>query len=164
MSRQGVESATSRVQRLLTMVPWLVSRQGIEISAAAAGLGISEEQLTKDLDLLFMCGYGQMPDEMIEASYEGGRVFVSVRDTDKTPEMAAAMRDRTRPTSRKEPPTPSEIIRVSLSRSNNEPKPNACVPISPPAPVTATVRRGPPVSGPGWAAWKSRSSASTRAR
>lgn len=50
MSRQGVESATSRVQRLLTMVPWLVSRQGIEISAAAAGLGISEEQLTKDLD------------------------------------------------------------------------------------------------------------------
>lgn len=80
MSRQGVESATSRVQRLLTMVPWLVSRQGIEISAAAAGLGISEEQLTKDLDLLFMCGYGQMPDEMIEASYEGGRVFVTNAD------------------------------------------------------------------------------------
>ncbi|WP_068258696.1 helix-turn-helix transcriptional regulator [Janibacter limosus] len=80
MSRPSVESATSRVQRLLTMVPWLVSRQGIEIEEAAAGLGITEQQLVADLDLLFMCGYGQMPDEMIEASYEGGRIFVTNAD------------------------------------------------------------------------------------
>ena len=80
MSRPSVESATSRVQRLLTMVPWLVSRQGIEIEEAAAGLGISEQQLVADLDLLFMCGYGQLPDEMIEASYEGGRIFVTNAD------------------------------------------------------------------------------------
>lgn len=80
MSRPSVESATSRVQRLLTMVPWLVSRQGIEIEEAAQGLGITEQQLVADLDLLFMCGYGQMPDEMIEASYEGGRVFVTNAD------------------------------------------------------------------------------------
>lgn len=81
MSRPTVETATSRVERLLTMVPWLVGRQGIEISAAAAGLGISEEQLKKDLDLLFMCGYGPMTDELIEVSYEGGRVFVGNADT-----------------------------------------------------------------------------------
>ncbi|WKV16643.1 WYL domain-containing protein [Janibacter limosus] len=80
MSRPSVESATSRVQRLLTMVPWLVSRRGIEIEEAAAGLGISEQQLVADLDLLFMCGYGQLPDEMIEASYEGGRIFVTNAD------------------------------------------------------------------------------------
>lgn len=81
MSRPPVESATTRVQRLLTMVPWLASRQGIEIERAAAGLGISEQQLKADLDLLFLCGYGPMPDELIEASYEGGRVFVSNADT-----------------------------------------------------------------------------------
>lgn len=81
MSRQPVESATTRVQRLLTMVPWLASRQGIEITRAAAGLGISEKQLRDDLDLLFLCGYGPMPDELIEASYEGGRVFVSNAET-----------------------------------------------------------------------------------
>lgn len=80
MSRTPPESATSRVQRLLTMVPWLASRQGIEIEQAAAGLGISEEQLIADLDLLFMCGYGTMPDQLIEASYEGGRVFVGNAD------------------------------------------------------------------------------------
>lgn len=81
MSRPLVESATTRVQRLLTMVPWLASRQGIEIERAAAGLGISEKQLRDDLDLLFLCGYGPMPDELIEASYEGGRVFVSNAET-----------------------------------------------------------------------------------
>ncbi len=81
MSRPPVESATTRVQRLLTMVPWLASRQGIEIERAAAGLGITEKQLRDDLDLLFLCGYGPMPDELIEASYEGGRVFVTNAET-----------------------------------------------------------------------------------
>lgn len=81
MSRPKVETATSRVERLLTMVPWLVGRQGIEISRAAEGLGITEDQLKKDLDLLFMCGYGPMTDELIEVSYEGGRVFVTNADT-----------------------------------------------------------------------------------
>ncbi len=84
-TRQPVESATSRVERLLTMVPWLASRQGIEIERAAAGLGITEKQLRADLDLLFMCGYGPMPDELIEASYEGGRVFVSNADAISRP-------------------------------------------------------------------------------
>lgn len=76
MSRTPPETATSRVQRLLTMVPWLVSRQGIEIADAAAGLGISEAQLRDDLDLLFMVGYGTMPDELVDVSYEAGRVYV----------------------------------------------------------------------------------------
>lgn len=84
-TRQPVESATNRVERLLTMVPWLASRQGIEIERAAAGLGITEKQLRADLDLLFMCGYGPMPDELIEASYEGGRVFVTNADTISRP-------------------------------------------------------------------------------
>lgn len=79
--RKPVETATSRVQRLLTMVPWLVSRQGIELGDAACGLGISEAQLREDLDLLFMCGYGTMPDELVDVSYEAGRVFIGNVDT-----------------------------------------------------------------------------------
>ncbi|HET6694400.1 MAG TPA: WYL domain-containing protein [Pedococcus sp.] len=75
------ESATARLARLLTMVPWLVNRQGIDIAEAAAGLGVSEQQLEDDLQLLFMCGYGQMPDELIDAQWEGGRVFVTNADT-----------------------------------------------------------------------------------
>jgi proteasome accessory factor C len=75
------ESATDRLSRLLTMVPWLVNRQGIDLDSAAADLGITAEQLETDLRLLYLCGYGQMPDELIDAQWEGGRVFVSNADT-----------------------------------------------------------------------------------
>ena len=72
----AAETATSRLTRLLTMVPWLVNRQGIELEEAARGLDVSVEQLESDLNLLFLCGYGQLPDELIEADWEEGRVFV----------------------------------------------------------------------------------------
>ena len=75
------ETATARLARLLTMVPWLVNRQGIDTEQAAADLGISVEQLETDLRLLYLCGYGQMPDELIDAEWEGGHVFVSNADT-----------------------------------------------------------------------------------
>ena len=83
--RRPAEPATSRVARLLTMVPWLVSRQGIPLTEAAEGLGVSERQLRDDLDLLFMCGYGPMTDELIEVSYEQDRVFVTNADTIRRP-------------------------------------------------------------------------------
>ncbi|HET7761922.1 MAG TPA: WYL domain-containing protein [Phycicoccus sp.] len=75
------ETATARLARLLTMVPWLVNRQGIDLHEAADDLGVSVEQLEADLRLLFLCGYGQMPDELIEADWEEGRVFVGNADT-----------------------------------------------------------------------------------
>ncbi len=75
------ETATARLARLLTMVPWLVNRQGIDLQRAADDLGVSTDQLEADLRLLFLCGYGQMPDELIEADWEGGRVFVGNADT-----------------------------------------------------------------------------------
>lgn len=75
------ESALARLSRLLTMVPWLVNRQGIDLAAAAQGLGITVEQLESDLSLLFLCGYGQLPDELIDADWEGGRVYLRNADT-----------------------------------------------------------------------------------
>lgn len=81
----ATETATSRLTRLLTMVPWLVNRQGIELDEAASGLGVTVEQLESDLNLLFLCGYGQMPDELIEADWEEGRVFVGNADTISRP-------------------------------------------------------------------------------
>ena len=83
--RTPAEPATSRVSRLLTMVPWLVSRQGISIAEAAAGLGVSERQLRDDLDLLFLVGYGPMTDELIEVSYEEDRVYISNADAIRRP-------------------------------------------------------------------------------
>ena len=81
MSGFTTETATARLSRLLTMVPWLVNRQGIDVQQAADDLGVSIDQLEADLNLLFLCGYGQMPDELIEADWEGGRVFVGNADS-----------------------------------------------------------------------------------
>lgn len=80
------ESATERLARLLAMVPWLVNRQGIDIAEAARRLGVSQEQIVDDLQLLFVCGTpGHYPGDLIEASWEGGRVHVGNADTIATP-------------------------------------------------------------------------------
>lgn len=71
------ETATQRLSRLLTMVPWLMNRQGIDIAEAARELGVTREQIVDDLELLFVCGTpGHYPDDLIEASWEGDRVHV----------------------------------------------------------------------------------------
>lgn len=76
------ESATSRLGRLLTMVPWLLNRQGIDLGRAAEELGVSEAQVVADLQLLFVCGLpGGFPDDLIEASWEDGKVYVGNADT-----------------------------------------------------------------------------------
>lgn len=76
------ESATARLGRLLTMVPWLVNRQGIDIAEAAQELGVTTDQVEADLALLFVCGTpGHMPDDLIEAEWEEGRVFLRNAET-----------------------------------------------------------------------------------
>ncbi|WP_168581505.1 helix-turn-helix transcriptional regulator [Gephyromycinifex aptenodytis] len=78
----GQESATARLTRLLTMVPWLLNRQGVDISEAAAEFGVSAQQIESDLALLFVCGLpGGMPDDLIEAEWESGRVYLGNADT-----------------------------------------------------------------------------------
>ncbi len=81
----SIEPATARLSRLLAMVPWLVHRQGIDIPAAAEGLGVTEDQLRSDLELLFMCGYGSMPDELIEVESENGQIFIRNADAIERP-------------------------------------------------------------------------------
>jgi predicted DNA-binding transcriptional regulator YafY len=73
--------ATQRLSRLLAMVPWLLQRQGVPLPEAARHFGITEEQLVKDLQLLFVCGTpGHLPDDLIDASWESGRIFLDNAD------------------------------------------------------------------------------------
>jgi predicted DNA-binding transcriptional regulator YafY len=75
------ESATERLARLLAMVPWLLSHQGAPLEAVAAEFGIDQRQLVKDLELLFVCGLpGHMPDDLIEADWESGKVYLANAD------------------------------------------------------------------------------------
>jgi proteasome accessory factor C len=66
-----------RLPRLLALVPYLQARQGIGVAEAAADFGITEEQLRRDLQLLWMCGLpGHGPGDLIDLSFEGDTVSV----------------------------------------------------------------------------------------
>ena len=74
-------ASAERLSRLLAMVPWLLQRQGVGLDEAARHFGITEAQLVKDLELLFVCGTpGHMPDDLIEADWESGQVFLGNAD------------------------------------------------------------------------------------
>uniref|UniRef100_UPI003D92C8D6 helix-turn-helix transcriptional regulator n=1 Tax=Gordonia sp. B7-2 TaxID=3420932 RepID=UPI003D92C8D6 len=67
----------SRLSRLLAMVPYFQAHRGIAIEQAAADLGVTPKQLTKDLELLFVCGLpGYYPDDLIELEFSEGHVHV----------------------------------------------------------------------------------------
>lgn len=71
------ESATARLGRLLTLVPWLLDHQGVPVEDAARTFGVTAAQLEADLSLLFLCGTpGHLPDDLIEADWEEGRIFL----------------------------------------------------------------------------------------
>ncbi|MCO1656079.1 helix-turn-helix transcriptional regulator [Pseudonocardia humida] len=74
MSASGV---TERLPRLLSLVPYLQARPGIPVAEAAADFGITERQLRRDLELLWMCGLpGYGPGDLIDLSFSGDTVSV----------------------------------------------------------------------------------------
>ena len=80
-SRPHPESASARLSRLLALVPWLLGHQGVALDVAAHQFGITPAQLESDLLLLFVCGTpGHLPDDLIEADWEDGRVYVGNAD------------------------------------------------------------------------------------
>jgi proteasome accessory factor C len=72
-------STADRMTRLLTLVPYLQARpDGVRMADAAADFGITEAQLRRDLDLLWVCGLpGHGPGDLIDLSFEGDRVRVT---------------------------------------------------------------------------------------
>lgn len=74
----GAKTANEqRLPRLLALVPYLQARPNVEVARAAADFGVSEEQLRRDLTLLWMCGLpGHGPGDLIDLSFEGETVSV----------------------------------------------------------------------------------------
>ena len=71
-------TATDRLQRLLALVPYVVSRKVVGLAETAAAFGVTEQQLVDDLNLLW-CVELRSPDPYcpIDLSYEGGEIEVS---------------------------------------------------------------------------------------
>ncbi|GGC83649.1 WYL domain-containing protein [Tersicoccus solisilvae] len=74
---------TSRddLTRLLDLVPYLTEHPGADLSATARLFDVSPQQLVKDLELLFVCGLpGYGPDQLIDASWEEGAIYLGNAD------------------------------------------------------------------------------------
>ncbi len=71
-------TATDRLQRLLTLVPYVISRNVVSLADTAAAFSITERQLVDDLNMLW-CVELRSPDPYcpIDLSYEGGEIVVS---------------------------------------------------------------------------------------
>ena len=78
--RAGNTGPTSaeRLQRLLALVPYVVSRKAVGLADTAAAFGLTERELVDDLNLLW-CVELRDPDPYcpIDLSYEGGEIVVS---------------------------------------------------------------------------------------
>lgn len=72
-----MSAAPTRFSRLLAMVPYFLARPGIEMSVAAAELGLTEAQLEKDLEQLYVCGLpGGAGGDLIDIQFWDGYVNV----------------------------------------------------------------------------------------
>ena len=66
-----------RLPRLLALVPYLQARPGVAIADVAEDFGVTEDQLRRDLQLLWMCGLpGHGPGDLIDLSFDGENVDV----------------------------------------------------------------------------------------
>jgi len=72
-------SPLSKAARMLDLVPYLHSHQGIALSTLAQNFGVTESEMNADLTTLWMCGLpGYTPLELIDLSFDSG--FVTIRN------------------------------------------------------------------------------------
>ena len=71
------ENAALRALRLLDLVPFIVRNPGISIKELSQEFAVSQEEILKDLNLLFLCGLpGYTPLELIDISFDDDSVVV----------------------------------------------------------------------------------------
>lgn len=78
-----MSGATEQLPRLLSLVPYLLTRPGERLADVARTFGVSEQQIARDLDLVYMCGLpGYFPGDLIEVDItSSGRITLSNADT-----------------------------------------------------------------------------------
>lgn len=75
------DSGLARTARLLDLVPYLTTHQGIAISELAKTFNTTVKEITDDLNTLWMCGLpGYTPLELIDLEFDSG--FVSIRNAE----------------------------------------------------------------------------------
>jgi proteasome accessory factor C len=74
-------SANERLQRILSLVPWVAAHDGPSIAEVCSRFGCTEAELLDDLELLFLCGlHPYTPDVLIDVDVADGRVWIRYAD------------------------------------------------------------------------------------
>jgi proteasome accessory factor C len=75
---RAAATGSQRLQRLLALVPYVVSRNVVSLAETAAAFGVSERELVDDLNMLW-CVELRAPDPYcpIDLSYEGGEIMIT---------------------------------------------------------------------------------------
>src|SRR5262249_33243980 len=77
--RPGVSDVHERLRRLLFVVPYVARHRGVSVDALAKQLGVSREELLRDLELLTMVGRPPFqPDDFIDLHVENDQVWVDL--------------------------------------------------------------------------------------
>jgi proteasome accessory factor C len=73
-----VTGAADRLPRLLAVVPYLLAHPGVTLADAARDFDVTEAQLRRDLELLWMCGLpGHGPGDLIDLAFSSDSVSVT---------------------------------------------------------------------------------------
>lgn len=74
-------SPIAKAARLLDLVPYISTHQGVSVKSLATEFGVSVDELLDDLNTLWMCGLpGYTPLELIDLSFDSG--YVSIRNAE----------------------------------------------------------------------------------
>ncbi len=80
------QTPLSRTARLLDLVPYVASHQGIEIAVLAQNFNVTENQMISDLTTLWMCGLpGYTHLELMDLSFDSGFVTIHNAETLSNP-------------------------------------------------------------------------------
>ena len=79
---KATQTPLGRTARLLDLVPYLASHQGIELLSLAQEFDVNQSQMVADLTTLWMCGLpGYTPLELMDLSFESGFVTIHNAET-----------------------------------------------------------------------------------
>jgi len=82
-----------RLERILTMVPWLLDNPGVSLDEISERFGAPRDELAADLDILGYCGLpGYGGGDLVEVSIFGDRVTVRMADFFERP-LTLSMRE-----------------------------------------------------------------------
>lgn len=74
-------TAAERLQRVLTIVPWVAANDGPTIDDICARFGVARDELLEDLNVVWMVGLPPYtPDELVEVVVDGDRVWIHYAD------------------------------------------------------------------------------------